>query len=150
MQKLIVLIFFLITSCGYQPLYKNVKNNDIFKINEVELIGNQKINEKIFSTIPFVLDKNNKQFNKLFIESKKNIIETSKNSKGQVTSYRTIVDVNFLLKDKNDKILKSKTINKDFSYEIDENKFKFKEYQMKVENNLIQIIIEEILVYLNY
>ena len=150
MQKLIVLIFFLITSCGYQPLYKNVKNNDIFKINEVELIGNQKINKKIFSTIPFVLDKNNKQFNKLFIESKKNIIETSKNSKGQVTSYRTIVDVNFLLKDKNDKILKSKTINKDFSYEIDENKFKFKEYQMKVENNLIQIIIEEILVYLNY
>lgn len=150
MQKLIVLIFFLITSCGYQPLYKNVKNNDIFKINEVELIGNQKINKKIFSTIPFVLDKNNKEFNKLFIESKKNIIETSKNSKGQVTSYRTIVDVNFLLKDKNDKILKSKTINKDFSYEIDENKFKFKEYQMKVENNLIQIIIEEILVYLNY
>ncbi len=150
MQKLIVLIFFLITSCGYQPLYKNVKNNDIFKINEVELIGNQKINKKIFSTIPFVLDKNNKQFNKLFIESKKNIIETSKNSKGQVTSYRTVVDVNFLLKDKNDKILKSKTINKDFSYEIDENKFKFKEYQMKVENNLIQIIIEEILVYLNY
>ena len=150
MQKLIVLIFFLITSCGYQPLYKNVKNNDIFKINEVELIGNQKINKKIFSTIPFVLDKNNKQFNKLFIENKKNIIETSKNSKGQVTSYRTIVDVNFLLKDKNDKILKSKTINKDFSYEIDENKFKFKEYQMKVENNLIQIIIEEILVYLNY
>ena len=131
-------------------MYKNVKNNDIFKINEVELIGNQKINKKIFSTIPFVLDKNNKQFNKLFIESKKNIIETSKNSKGQVTSYRTIVDVNFLLKDKNDKILKSKTINKDFSYEIDENKFKFKEYQMKVENNLIQIIIEEILVYLNY
>ena len=110
MQKLIVLIFFLITSCGYQPLYKNVKNNDIFKINEVELIGNQKINKKIFSTIPFVLDKNNKQFNKLFIESKKNIIETSKNSKGQVTSYRTIVDVNFLLKDKNDKILKSKTV----------------------------------------
>ena len=150
MQKLIVLIFFLITSCGYQPLYKNVKDNDIFKINEVELIGNQKINEKIFSTIPFVLDKKNKKFNKLFIKSKKNIIETSKNSKGQVTSYRTIVDVNFLLKDKNDKILKSKTINKDFSYEIDENKFKFKEYQMKVENNLIQIIIEEILVYLNY
>ena len=46
-------------------------------------------------------------------------------TQGQVTSYRTIVDVNFLLKDKNDKILKSKTIN-NFSYEINENKFKFK------------------------
>lgn len=150
MQKLVILIFFLITSCGYQPLYKNENSNNIFKINEFKLTGNDEINKKIFSKIPFILDKNNKKFNKLFIESKKSIIETSKNSKGQVTSYRTIVNVNFLIKDKNNKILKSKTVNKQFSYEIDENKFKFKEYQMKIENNLIDRIIEEILVYLNY
>ena len=150
MQKLVILIFFLITSCGYQPLYKNENSNNIFKINEFKLTGNDKINKKIFSKIPFILDKNNKKFNKLFIESKKSIIETSKNSKGQVTSYRTIVNVNFLIKDKNNKILKSKTVNKQFSYEIDENKFKFREYQMKIENNLIDRIIEEILVYLNY
>ena len=150
MQKLVILIFFLITSCGYQPLYKNENSNNIFKINEFKLTGNDEINKKIFSKIPFILDKNNKKFNKLFIESKKSIIETSKNSKGQVTSYRTIVNVNFLIKDKNNKILKSKTVNKQFSYEIDENKFKFKEYQMKIENNLIDRIIEDILVYLNY
>ncbi len=150
MQKLIILIVFFITSCGYQPLYKNEKSNDIFKINEVKLTGNKKINEKIFSEIPFILDKDDKNLNKLFIESKKEIIETSKNAKGEVTSYRTIVNVNFLIKDKNKKILKTKTINKEFSYEIDENKFKFKEYQIKIENNLIERIIEEILINLNY
>ena len=81
MQKLVILIFFLITSCGYQPLYKNENSNNIFKINEFKLTGNDEINKKIFSKISFIFDKNNKKFNKLFIESKKNIIETSKNSK---------------------------------------------------------------------
>ena len=80
----------------------------------------------------------------------KKILLKRQRTQRSVTSYRTIVNVNFLIKDKNNKILKSKTVNKQFSYEIDENKFKFKEYQMKIENNLIDRIIEEILVYLNY
>ena len=72
------------------------------------------------------------------------------NSKGQVTSYRTKISLEFILKNKDNKIIDRKKIVKNYSYNVDENKFKFKEFQDKVEENLIDRIIEDIVTHLNY
>ena len=49
-----------------------------------------------------------------------------------------------------DEIIDQKIITKNFSYNSDENKFRFKEYQNKIEKNLIEEIVEEIIIHLYY
>ena len=149
MKKILILFFLIMSSCGYQPLYKTNKFSENFKIQKVELIGDTNISKKILSKLPLVKDKNNEILNKLIIESKKNIVETSKNSKGQITSYRTVLNVSFKLLDYKNNIISKKILVKEFSYNTDENKFQLKEYQNRIEKNLIDRIVEDLIIHLN-
>jgi outer membrane lipopolysaccharide assembly protein LptE/RlpB len=150
MNKFFILLIFFITSCGYQPLYKLKNENNNFKINEIQLIGNSEVGKKILVSLPLVIIKNDEDLNRITIEADKSVIEASKNSKGQATSYRTTIFVKFKILDSNNNLVSEKTLKKDFSYNADENKFRFKEYQNKVEENLIKDMAEDILFYLNY
>ncbi len=149
MKKIFILFLFFISACGYQPLYKIDKKLINQEINEAKKLGNTEISKKIVEKLPFTIDKNNNLLNKITVQSRKNIIETSKNSKGQVTSYRTAITVDFKILNKDDGVLFEKLLKREFSYNSDENKFKFKEYQNKVEQNLIDRIVEDIIIDLN-
>tara|TARA_Y100001954_G_C15649006_1_gene521675 strand:- start:208 stop:660 length:453 start_codon:yes stop_codon:yes gene_type:complete len=150
MKKIFIVLLLILASCGYQPLYKTDQNIKNLNISEVIYFGDQKINDVILSKLPFVLVKNDASLNKLSLESKKEIKITSKNSKGQALSYRTIIKVKIFILNNNGVILDQKTLQKNFSYNTDENKFKFKEYQDKIEENLINEIIEDIKIHLTY
>lgn len=150
MKKIFILLLFLITSCGYQPMYKINNESNNFKIQKVEFIGDAEIGTEIFARLPFVEIKNDKTLNKLNIESNKNTVEASKNSKGQVTSYRTTLTVKFAILNNSEEVVNEKLLKKEFSYNADENKFKFREYQKKIEENLIEDIVSDIIFYLNY
>ena len=150
MKKIFIVFLLILASCGYQPLYKTDQNIKNLNISEVIYFGDQKINDVILSKLPFVLVKNDASLNKLSLESKKEIKITSKNSKGQALSYRTIIKVKIFILNNNGVILDQKTLQKNFSYNTDENKFKFKEYQDKIEENLINEIIEDIKIHLTY
>jgi hypothetical protein len=149
MKNILILFLFLITSCGYQPLYVNKENNNNFKFQEIKLLGNQNLNKKISSALSFELTESDNKLNKIILNSKKEKIETSKNSKGQVTSYRTSIIIDLTILNNEDNILKQKIFTKDFAYNVNDNKFKLSEYQQEIESNLINKIIEEIIIYLN-
>ena len=150
MKKIFTLFLFLVTACGYQPLYKIDNDLKKFEIRNVQFNGDSKIGKKVYSKLPFQVIKNNELLNELIIESYEEIIETSKNSKGQVTSYRTKIVVEFILKNKDSEVIDRKKIVKDYSYNTDENKFKFKEFQNKIQKELIDRIIEDLITHLNY
>ena len=150
MKKIILVFLLILTSCGYQPLYKTDQNIKSLNISEVIYSGDQKINDVIYQKLPIVLVKNDESLNKLSLESKKEIKVTSKNSKGQALSYRTIIKVKILVLNSNGDILDQKIVQKNFSYNDDENKFKFKEYQDKIEKNLIDTIVEDVIIHLTY
>ena len=150
MKKIFIVFLLILASCGYQPLYKTDQNIKNLNISEVIYFGDQKINDVILSKLPFVLVKNDASLNKLSLESKKEIKITSKNSKGQALSYRTIIKVKIFILNNNGVILDQKTLQKNFSYNTDENKFKFKEYQDKIEENLINEIKKDIKIHLTY
>ena len=150
MKKIFIVLLLILTSCGYQPLYKTDQKIKKLNISEVIYSGDQKINEVIFTKLPFALVKNDESLNKLSLESKKEIKITSKDSKGQALSYRTIINVKILVLNNNGDILDQKIVQKNFSYNADENKFKFKEYQDKIEKNLIDTIIEDVIIHLTY
>ena len=150
MKKIFIVFLLILTSCGYQPLYKTDQNIKSLNISEVIFSGDKKINNVIYQKLPIVLVKNDESLNKLSLESKKEIKITSKNSKGQALSYRTIIKVKILVLNSNGDILDQKIVQKNFSYNADENKFKFKEYQDKIEKNLIDTILEDVIIHLTY
>ena len=150
MKKIFIVLLLILTSCGYQPLYKTDQKLKNLNISEVIYSGDQKINDVIYTKLPFILVKNDESLNKLSLESKKEIKITSKDSKGQALSYRTIINVKILVLNNNGDILDQKIVQKNFSYNADENKFKFKEYQDKIEKNLIDTIIEDVIIHLTY
>ena len=150
MKNLFLVFLLILASCGYQPLYKTNQNIVDLKINNFKVVGDEKISNQIYSKLPFVLIKNEENLNKLVIESKKNISISSKDSKGQATSYKTLLNVKILILNDKDEIIDQKMTTKNFTYNSDENKFRFKEYQNKIEKNLIREIVEEIIIHLNY
>jgi hypothetical protein len=150
MKKIFILLLLIITSCGYQPIYKINQNIDTLKIKEIKLSGDQTLSEKISKELSIEIIKNNESLNKLDIDSQKNVAETSKNSKGQVTSYRTTISTIISIIDGNDNLVRKKDVTKQFSYNVLANKFKLKEYQEEIENNLINQIIRDINIFLNF
>jgi hypothetical protein len=147
MKKIIFLLFIMIAGCGYQPLYTN-QNQDNFVYQKITSNGEKDINEKIINSLKLKEDKNNFSNKILLLDSSSFIQETSKNTKGQVTSYRSNVKVNLIIK-KNNKIIKKKDFIKSFNYSNLDNKFNLTKYQSEIKNNLINTILEEIVIYIN-
>ena len=85
MRNLFLILIFLLSSCGYQPLYSN-KNSNKSTFKEIEIRGDKIINRSLISSTFIKKDKQNFRYEKIIIESSKKIIETSKNSKGQPES----------------------------------------------------------------
>ena len=148
MRIALILILFLYTSCGYEPLYVN-KNNNKFKFQEVKLEGNTNLSKKIRSRLSLEELISDKNLNKLIIKSSSKKTEASKDSKGRVTSYRIYINIDLIINNTNNKTVRSKLFSKDFLYNVDDDNLKTSEYQRNIENDLVNQIIREIIVYLN-
>lgn len=149
MKKIFFVLLFIVASCGYQPLYNTYKEIDKIKISDIKIIGDISLGKKIYSNLALKIVKD-KSLYKLILNNKKNIVVTSKDSKGQVVSYRTTITVQLSFLDNEDNLIKDKTLSKDFLYNTKDNKFKLKEYQIEIENNLINKITEDINIYLKF
>lgn len=147
MKKFLLIFIFLLSECGYQPIFinKNLNNNEFYKIT---LEGDVEINRKIIESLSFKENELKNTLNSLLIKSSYKIIETSKNSKGQVESYKSQIILNLIIKD-GEKITKSKDFLKEFSYNIKDNKFELVRYQDEIKDNLIFEIIEDIILYMS-
>ena len=141
-NRILLILIFLLSSCGYQPLYSK-KENLKFTVKELELIGDAKINREVINALSIKINNEQYQNNKIILENQKSIIETSKNKQGQPDSYKMIIDFKISIIDKQDNIT-VKTISEDFSYKNKDNKFDLSEYEINLEQNLINNIVEKI------
>ena len=147
MKKFLLIFIFLLSECGYQPIYisKDLKDVEFFKIT---LEGDADINRKVVGSLSFKENNLQDSLNSLLIKSSYKIIETSKSSKGQVESYKSQIILNFIITDGNE-VVNSKNFSKEFSYNIKDNKFELIRYQNEVKDNLINKIVEDIILYMN-
>lgn len=147
MKKFLIILLLFISGCGYQPLYVDITNEKLI-FQKINLEGNKKINRKIISALNISKSSNEANFEELFLDSKKSTIVTSKNSKGEVISYKMSIESNLVIKNKDGK-KRSKSFKVDFSYNTRENKFDLAEYETQIQNNLIKQIIENMIIYIN-
>jgi hypothetical protein len=146
-KKIFVTFLLFLTSCEYQPLYSN-KNANKFVFQKIESIGDKNINRHVISSTFFKEDNQDFSYEKLILDNNKTIIEVSKNSKGQVDLYKMTINLKIRIIDKNN-ILKEKEFSKEFSYSNLGNKFDLSQYETDVEDNLVDKIVEELIIYLN-
>tara|TARA_B100001057_G_C22247305_1_gene718069 strand:+ start:146 stop:595 length:450 start_codon:yes stop_codon:yes gene_type:complete len=147
MKKILIIIFLFVSNCGYQPLYVDVNNEELV-FQKINLQGDKKINRKIISTLNISKSSANFNFEELFLDSKKNKQVTSRNSKGEVASYKMTITSNLVIESKDGK-KRDKSFSVDYSYNNRENKFDLAEYETQIENNLIKEIIENMIIYIN-
>jgi hypothetical protein len=148
MKKITSILFIILFSgCGFQPLYLNNNLSDV-TYSEIISKGDEEINKNIINRIFIKEDKSNQQLDKFNIESSFTTKITSKNSKGQVTSYLSELYVEIEIISKNE-IIKNKKFLEKFSYNNKENKFELIQYQNKIQKNLVNKIVKDVIVYLN-
>ncbi len=145
--KLILILFLCgIASCGYKPIYSN-KGSVNYSITEYDLKGDSIINKKIVSLVKSIDADNLTNSYTLELISDKSIETVSKDSEGNANIFRTTINVELSLM-KDEKIIITKKFNSNFTYNNTKNKFDLSQYQMNVENNLIEKIGDEILIFL--
>ena len=147
MKKILLIFALILTSCGYQPIYIN-KDTDSLEFSKISLIGDKDINRKILNSLNISENSSNMLEKQLMLETSYKIDETSKNSKGQIASYRSQIIVLFKILDK-EKTVDEKIFSQSFTYGNLDNKFELVEYQSEVKNNITEKIIEEIVMYMN-
>ena len=148
MKKTFFILLLFISSCGYQPIYlnKTLKN---FEFKKIIFDGDNYINKKIINKLSIKEDNEADNKNELFISSSFEIKEVSKDSKGQVKFYKSIMAVNIEIKKANNENIQNKNFVKEFTYNNKKNKFDLVEYQGSIKDDLIDKIISDIIIYLN-
>ena len=141
----LILSFFFIVSCGYQPLYSNKATN--FYIYKINSFGDKKINKALINKLEIYRDKNSNKKIELEINSKINKTTTSKDTKGNPKTFR--IEIIYQIKViKEEEINLDKIFSKSTNYNNSSKKFELKQYEENLKMNLIDKISEDIVGYL--
>ena len=146
-KKILILLLFFLSNCGYQPLYSKKESFNL-TAKKLELIGDIKINKRIIDALSIEERDERFQNNKIILENNKSIVETSRNKQGQPDSYKMTLNFKLSIIDKNNN-LNEKIINEEFSYKNKDNKFDLSEYEINLEQNLIDNIISKLSIFAN-
>jgi len=142
---LLILLFFILANCGFEPIYSSKKSN--FNIGEIKIISKVKFNSIIKNNLKNI--SNNESQNKfdLIVNSEKKRIISTKDTKGNPELLTIIISIEVQIV-KDNVIKNKKSFSENFSYSNNSNKFSLAQYEKDIEKNLINKIIENINTYL--
>ena len=145
--KYLFILFFLL-SCGYTPIYQTDQNSKI-RLDIINYSGDKKLGRSITKGIERL--KNNKSDNIYdlnLIGSKRESV-ASKDKKGNISTYKMLIEVDFNLESKENNKIFSKKFIKETTYNSMNNKFELSQYELNLEKNMISQILQDINIYLN-
>lgn len=147
MKKIILVILFFLSSCGFEPIYVNKDINN-YEFKKVNVQGESIINKSILEGTKLRENKLNQNLNELTINSYSETRQISKNSKGNILTYITLIRVNIIII-KNDGSLIKKEFFKNFTYNKKDKKIDLIKYQEDIKLSLTSAIIKDIILFLN-
>ncbi len=144
--KRYISLFFIITltSCSYKPIFSEKNYN--FEINEILFTGEKYVNriiESKFNLIKEEQSKNKKKYN-ISIQTKKEKLIVSKDSKGDPLKFDLVVSAYYEISN-NGKLLLNKKIQKNSIYNNEIDKFKLEQSEKIILDNLSKKISETII-----
>mgnify|MGYP001289613503 CR=1 FL=1 len=149
MKRIILYFCFLaIYGCaGYEPLF-STKDLSYYVI-DVENVSQNNLTDKISKRLKIYQSKDDitKKGYKLKISSKMNNIISSKDGKGNVSSYKMIINVNVkVFNEVSDLPISTLNFDKSFDYNNQENKSNLSRYKKDILENIINKISQEIII----
>ena len=149
MKRIILYFCFLaIYGCaGYEPLF-STKDLSYYVI-DVENVSQNNLTDKISKRLKIYQSKDDitKKGYKLKISSKMNNIISSKDGKGNVSSYKMIINVNVkVFNEVSDLPISTLNFDKSFDYNNQENKSNLSRYKKDILENIINKISKEIII----
>ena len=139
----IIIACLALSSCGYKAL--NNSSNYNFKINDIKITGDKKINNHLNRNFQrFVNNNNASRIFDLKIESKFNKKITSKDTEGKETGFSIEINVDLDVYE-NSILLDSVNFQRSISYNNLNSQFELKQY----ENVLIKDLSDQIILDIN-
>ncbi len=139
-KNLILIIIFLLQSCGYSPIYSNVKKID-FNLNVVEILGDNEMNNIVATKIKkYSKNLSEKTYDIKVINNYQKVI-LSKNKKGEVTNY--LIKKEIIFEIINPEIKNKFVFNDEIQAKNIDNQFEFKKYENSIKNNFIDSKVNE-------
>jgi len=146
--KLLLILFsiFLLSSCGYKKI--NSENFNDFKINKLQINGEERLVYKLKNNIELYSSQNSK----LIYDIKINLIskkETKiKNTAGKTTRYENQLNADIIITNKNTQNIYKKTFNSKNNYDVGSTHSKTINNEKKAIENNIYYISNEVIKYL--
>ena len=143
MKNLIFILFiFLLSSCGYTSVYKNIDNQDI-NIEIVAVKGNEEINNLINQQLEVYKNKETGRKFKIYVETTYTKSELTKNLEGKISSYllHLIVNLDVDYDGKRSSFSLEREINTDPSTDT----FKQNTFESNIKRNFVSSIKEELI-----
>ena len=144
LKYLAVIFITVLSACSYKPIFS--ENNYNFEINEIIFSGERYINRIIKNKFDLI-KKENKQDKKIYnllINTNKEKIIVSKDSKGDPLKFDLIVTTYFEINSE-EKLIFKKEIIKNNIYNNDVDKFKLEQNEKIILENLSEKISETII-----
>ena len=139
--KVLLIILFFTTSCGFSPIYSN-KNNYNISIEELSFTGDRSLNNYLKSNLNRY--KNNEEATKkisLKVVSDYQKTTLSKDLTGTVNKYELVAEVTFTIMPKNQiLVLSQRKIMENMSNKTDENDF-----ENTTKQTFANIIVNELI-----
>lgn len=133
----------MLTNCGFKPVYSSKTSN--FEIVE---ITNKNENKNSFSIEKMVMSLSNKNALKkvkLDLDYKHSITTILKDSKGDPSKKKLLINVSLKIKSETDNILLDRNFSEEFSYEVQSDKFSMTQYEDSITINLNNKISNDII-----
>lgn len=138
-----LLLIFLVSSCGYSPIY--ISDKIEFNYSKIVLEGNKQISNKIKNNIDYL--ENSSSNYSLIINSKEQKSVSSKNELGNPEVFNMYLEVNVKIFD-NDNLVKEKVFAESKSYNNTSSQFKLKQREENMSENLVKKVLENLRLFL--
>ena len=143
---IIILPIFILSNCGYAPIYKNLENVN-FSIDIIEFSGDRSINNKIKSRLKtYTLNEKENKFAISFnSDYRKNIV--AKDTTGAPTEYKIIIETEFIILSSNEE--QQLKLVESFNMQKINDKLEEQDYEESIKNSLTNIIARKLILRLS-
>jgi outer membrane lipopolysaccharide assembly protein LptE/RlpB len=136
----------ILSSCGYEAKYssKNIERYN-FSISDMNFIGDRVLNIKIREKLNIYTQSVKERIFILEITSKSEKITIAKDSAGDPTDFKNIIQVNVSVF-MDDELIDDFSVSENFSYKNDSDKFELESYEREIKNNLAELAAEKLII----
>ena len=140
----LVILFSILSNCGYQPIYSTKNLN--FTIGNIEK-ENTSLNNKFEKKINALKNKKIDKKIDIKIKADRKVTIKSKDSKGNVLVFELEINLKFSSPNLDNE--SEKSLSEKITYNNSDDKFKLKQYENELEEIIITKIVEDLINYLS-